>query len=143
MEDTVYKRCGDGVDITARYYQNDGCYSCRMSGIWTDSVGEEDRGHAPVVRFQQRRTRCELRLQGKGINRQTSLCTLVVLSARARTSRISIASALLGQISEDIVPTFTTDGTPGCRLRSGCSTLGGRGSYAVLMCHVDYVLTGL
>ena len=35
------------------------------------------------------------------------------------------------------------DGTLGCRLRSGCSTLGGRGSYAVLICHVDYVLTGL
>ena len=65
----------------------------------------------------------ELRRQGNGINRRPSLCTLVVLSARARTltSRISVASALLGRVSENTVPNCTIDGTPGCRSRSGCS----------------------
>ena len=41
-----------GVDVASWAYQDHGCYSCRMSGIRTDSVGEEDRGHAPVVRLQ-------------------------------------------------------------------------------------------
>ena len=41
-----------GVDIASWAYQDDGHYSCRMSEIRTDSVREEDRGHAPVVRFR-------------------------------------------------------------------------------------------
>ena len=71
----------------------------------------------------QRRTRCELRRQGNGINRRPSLCTLVVLSAIARTltSRLSVASAPLDRVSENTVSNRTTDGTPGCRSRSGCS----------------------
>ena len=71
----------------------------------------------------QRRTRCELRRQGNGINRRPSLCTLVGLPGRARilTSRLSVASAPLERVSENIVPNCTTDGTPGCRSRSGYS----------------------
>ena len=71
----------------------------------------------------QRRTRCELRQQGNGINRRLSLCVLVVLSARARTltSRLSVASAPLGRVSENTVPNCTTDGTPDCHSRSGYS----------------------
>ena len=71
----------------------------------------------------QRRTRCELRRYGNGINRRPSLCTLVVLSATARTltSRLSVASAPLGRVSENTVPNCTTDGTPGCRSRLGYS----------------------
>ena len=59
-----------------------------------------------------------------GINRRPSFCTIVVLSARARTltSRLSVASAPLGRVSENTVPNCTTDGTPGCRSRSGCLT---------------------
>ena len=41
-----------GVDIASWAYQDDGRYSCRMSGIRTDSVEEKDRGHAPVVLSQ-------------------------------------------------------------------------------------------
>ena len=48
----VCRRCGGGVDIAAWAYQDYGRYICHMSGIRTDSVGEEDRGHAPVVRSQ-------------------------------------------------------------------------------------------
>ena len=71
----------------------------------------------------QRRTRCELRRQGNGINRRPSLCTLVVLSARARTltSRLSVVSAPLGRVSGNTVPNCTTDGMPGCRSKSGYS----------------------
>ena len=71
----------------------------------------------------QRRTRCELRQQANGINRRPSLCTLVVLSARVLTliPRLSVASAPLGRVSENTVPNCTTDGTPGCRSRSGYS----------------------
>ena len=71
----------------------------------------------------QRRTRCELRQQGNGVNRRPSLCILVVLSVRARTltPRLSVASAPLKRVSENIVPNCTTDGTPGCRSRSGFS----------------------
>ena len=71
----------------------------------------------------QRRTRCELRRQGNGINRRPSLCTLVVLSARARTlaSRLSVVSAPLGRVSENTVPNCTTDGMPDCRSKSGYS----------------------
>ena len=54
---------------------------------------------------------------------QAVLCTLVVLSERARTltSRLSVVSAPLGRVSENAVPNCTTDGTPGCRSKSGCS----------------------
>ena len=71
----------------------------------------------------QRRTRCDLRRQGNGITRRPSLCILVVLSARARTStpRLSVVSAPLGRVSENTVPSDTTDGTPGCRSRSDYS----------------------
>ena len=71
----------------------------------------------------QRRTRCELRRQGNGINRPPSLCTLVVLSERARTltSRLSVVSAPLGRVSENTVPNCTTDGMPDCRSKSGNS----------------------
>ena len=64
-----------------------------------------------------------IEVAGNCINRRPSLCTLVVLSARARTltSRLSVALAPLGRMSEDTVPNCTTDGTPGCRSRSGCS----------------------
>ena len=47
----------------------------------------------------------------------TYIHTLVVLSARARTS----TRPPLGRVSEDTVPNCTTDGTPGCRSRSGYS----------------------
>ena len=69
------------------------------------------------------RTRCELRQQGNGVNRRPSLCILMVVSARARTltPRLSVASAPLGRVSENTVPNCTTDGTPGCRSRSGYS----------------------
>ena len=71
----------------------------------------------------QRRTRFELTRQDNGMNIPPSICTLVVLSARARTStsRSSFASAPLGGVSEDTVPNCTTDGTPGCLTRSGHS----------------------
>ena len=46
--DAVCRRCGGGVRIASWAYQDDGRYSCRMSGIQTDRVGEKDRGHAPV-----------------------------------------------------------------------------------------------
>ena len=36
----VCRRCGGGVDIASWAYQDDGRYSCRMSGIRTDSDGE-------------------------------------------------------------------------------------------------------
>ena len=47
--DVVCRRCGGGVDIVTWACQDGGRYSCRMSGIRTNSVGEEDRGHASVV----------------------------------------------------------------------------------------------
>ena len=37
--DAVCRRCEGGVDIASWAYQNDGRYSCYMSGIRTDSVG--------------------------------------------------------------------------------------------------------
>ena len=60
----------------------------------------------------QRQTRCELKRQTNGVNRQQSL-------GRARTStpRLSVASAPLGQMSEDTVSNCTVDGTPSCRSR--------------------------
>ena len=60
---------------------------------------------------------------GNGINRRPSLCTLVVLSARARTltSRLSVVSAPLGRVSGNTVPNCTTDGMPDCRSKSGFS----------------------
>ena len=48
----------------------------------------------------------------KDIKRQPISFTLVVLSARVRTS------APLGRVSEDTVPNCTTGGTPGSRSRS-------------------------
>ena len=47
--------------------------------------------------------------------------SLGLLSTRARTSTpgFSVASAPLGRVSEDIVPTCTTNGTPGCHSRLG------------------------
>ena len=71
----------------------------------------------------QRRTRCESRRQGNDINRRPSLCTLVVLSARARTltPRLSAVSAPLGRVSGNTVPNCTTDGMPDCRSKSGFS----------------------
>ena len=50
--DAVCKRCGGGAHIASWAYQDDGRYSCRMSGIQTDTVVEKDRGHAPVVPSQ-------------------------------------------------------------------------------------------
>ena len=41
MGDVVCRRCGSGVDIASCAHQDDGRYSCRMSGIRTDSVGEK------------------------------------------------------------------------------------------------------
>ena len=52
MEDAVSRQCGGGVDIASWAYQDDGRYSCRMSGIRTGGVGGKDRGHAPVVPSQ-------------------------------------------------------------------------------------------
>ena len=52
MRGAVGRQCGGGVDIASWAYQDDGRYSCRMSGIRTGSVGEEYRGLAPVVRSQ-------------------------------------------------------------------------------------------
>ena len=65
----------------------------------------------------------QLRRQVIAKTRQPSLCTLVVLSARARTltPRLSVASASLGRVSEYAVHNCTTDGTPGCRSRLGYS----------------------
>ena len=85
----------------------------------------------------QHRTRCELRRQANGINRQPILCTLV-LSARSRTStpRLSVASAPLWRVSEDTVPNCTTDGTQGYHPRQAIQS-GGSGSYTVRMYHVD------
>ena len=48
--DAVCRRCGGGVDIVTWSYQDEERYSCRISGIRTDNVEEEDRGHVPVVR---------------------------------------------------------------------------------------------
>ena len=39
--DVVCRRCGSGVDIASCAHQDDGRYSCRMSGKRTDSVGEK------------------------------------------------------------------------------------------------------
>ena len=39
--DAVCGRCGGGVDIASWAYQDDGRYSCRMSGIRTDRVGKK------------------------------------------------------------------------------------------------------
>ena len=36
-------------------------------------------------------------------------------------TEINVASAPLGRVSENTVPNCTTDGTPGCRSRSGYS----------------------
>ena len=47
----VCRRCG-GVDIASWLYPDDERYNCRISGIRTDSVGEENQGHAPVARSQ-------------------------------------------------------------------------------------------
>ena len=96
-----------------------------MSGFRTDSAGEKYRGHAPVVPSQHSVKRSvKLRRQGNGISRRPSLFTSVVLSARARTltPRLSVASAPLERVSGNTVPNCTTDGTPGCRSRSGYST---------------------
>ena len=110
--------------------------SCQEFGLTvSEKKIEATRTCGPIP--AQHRTRCKLRRQGDGINIETSLCSLAVLYARARasTSRISIASALLGQISEDQISPFTTDGTSGFLSRSGYSTHGGRGNYDVRMCH--------
>ena len=122
--DAVCRRCGGGVDIASWAHQDDGRYSCHMSEVRTDSVRKKRPrpctcGPIPT----RRRTRCELRRQGNGINRRPSLCTLVVLSARARTltSRLSVVSAPLGRVSGNTVPNCTTDGMPGCRSKSGYS----------------------
>ena len=50
--DAVCRRCGGGVDIASWAHPDDGRYRCHMSRIRTDSVGEKDRGHAPVVPSQ-------------------------------------------------------------------------------------------
>ena len=41
MGDAICRRCGGGVDIASWAHQDDGRYSCRMSGIRTDGVGEK------------------------------------------------------------------------------------------------------
>ena len=41
--------------------------------------------------------------------------------AQTLTPRLSVTSAPLGRVSGNTVPNCTTDGTPGCRSRSGCS----------------------
>ena len=143
--DAVCRRCGGGVDIASWSYQDDGRYSCRMSGIRTDSVGKKiprpcTCGPIPI----QRRTRCELRRQGNGVNKRPRLCTLVVLSARARTltPRLSVASAPLGECQKIqfriVRPTERPAVVQDQAIRSG-----GNGSCAVRMCHVDYALSGL
>ena len=95
--------------------------SCQEFGLTVSEKRPRPCTCGPIP--TQRRTHCELRRQGNGINRRPSLCTLVVLSARARalTSRLSVASAPLERVSENTVPNCTADGTPGCRSRSGCS----------------------
>ena len=47
--DALRRRCGGGVDIAAWAYQDDGRYSCRMSGTPIDGAGEENRGRALAV----------------------------------------------------------------------------------------------
>ena len=42
--DAVCRRCGCGVEIDAWANQDGRGYSCRISGIRIDSVGEEDQG---------------------------------------------------------------------------------------------------
>ena len=50
--EAVCRRCGGGVDIVTWAYQDEGRYSCRTSGIRTDSVEQEGRCHAPEARSQ-------------------------------------------------------------------------------------------
>ena len=56
--------------------------SCQEFGLTVSEKNPRPCTCGPIP--TQRRTRCELRRRGNGINRQQSLCTLVVLSARAR-----------------------------------------------------------
>ena len=92
----------------------------------------------------QRRTRCELRRQGNDINRRPSLCTLVVLSARARTltPRLSVALAPLGEYQKMQFPVVRPTERPAVAQDQAIQS-GGSGRYAVRMCHVDYALSGL
>ena len=95
--------------------------ACQVFGL---TVSEKKSGSFTCCPIPaQCQTRCELRRQANGINRQSILCTMVGLSSRARTStpRLSIASAPVGRASKYIVPTCTTDGTLGCRSGSGYS----------------------
>ena len=61
--------------------------------------------------------------EGQRYEQTTEFVYLGELSARARTltSRLSVVSAPLGRVSENTIPNCTTDGTPGCRSRSGYS----------------------
>ena len=47
--DAERRRCEVGANIAAWACQNGKRDSCRMPEIRTDSFGEKDRGHAPVV----------------------------------------------------------------------------------------------
>ena len=91
-----------------------------MSGIGIDSVGEEDRDHMHL-RSDPSTASNALRIgaEGQRYKQTTSLCTLVVLAARARTSTpgLSVVSSPLGRVSEDTVLICTIDGTPDLSLK--------------------------
>ena len=95
--------------------------ACQEFGL----IVSKKKTEAMLLRFDLRTASNALRIevQANGINRQPSLCIMVVLSARAHTSkqRLSVAPAPLERVSEGTVPNCTTDRTPGCRSRSSYS----------------------
>ena len=126
MGNDVRNRCGGGVDNASWAYQNDGRYRCRMSRIRTDSVGEEDRGHAIMVPAQYSVERAANEAAGQLYKQTTEFVYLsgaIIQSADLDTEIKSRIGAPLGRVSEDAIPKCTTDGTPGCRSRSGDSKL--------------------
>ena len=75
--------------------------ACQEFGLTVSEKNTEASGLIPT----QRRTRCELRWQGNGIKRRPSLCTLVVLSARADIEikrRIGAAGASVRKYSSQL-----------------------------------------
>ena len=92
-----------------------------MSRIRTDSVGEEDQGHAPVVRSQHSVERAANEAAGQRYKQITDFVYLgdaVSESADLNTKikrRIGAAWASVRYT----VPNRTTDGTPGCFCKIG------------------------
>ena len=88
--------------------------ACEEFGLTVSENKTEPCTYDPTP--AQRHMRYELRRQTNCIDRRPSSDTLVVLLAIVRTSipKISVSSAPLGQVPENIVPNCTIDGMP-CR----------------------------